>query len=95
MRVITRKAIVSFGKLHPDALSALDAWYRTALRARWRSLVETREDFPHADLVGSRTVFNIGGNKYRLIARVNYRTQRVFIRAILTHAEYDKGGWNK
>lgn len=57
--------------------------------------METREDFPPADLVGQRTVFHIGGNKYRLIARVNYRTQRVFIRAILTHAEYDKGGWKK
>ena len=95
MRVISRKAIVSFDELHPDALAALDAWYRTALRAHWRSLVETREDFPHADPVGKRTVFNIGGNKYRLIARVNYRTQRVFIRAILTHAEYDNGGWER
>ena len=95
MRVIRRKAIVEFGRLRPDALPALDAWYRTALRATWRSLVDTRKDFRHADLVGERTVFNIGGNKYRLIAKVNYRTQRVFIRAILTHAEYDRGGWNK
>ena len=50
-------------------------------------------DFPHADIVGERTVFNIGGNKYRLIARVNYRTQKVFILAVLTHVDYDKDAW--
>jgi mRNA interferase HigB len=54
-----------------------------------------RQTFPHADAVGRLTVFDIGGGKYRLIARVNYRTQRVFIRAVLTHAEYDRGGWKE
>ncbi len=55
--------------------------------------MDVRMDFAHADLVGRRTVFNIHGNSYRLIARVNYRTQRVFILRILTHAEYTRGGW--
>jgi len=50
-------------------------------------------DFSHADLVGRRTVFNVHGNNYRLIARVNYLTQRVFILDILTHSEYSKGNW--
>jgi len=54
-----------------------------------------RAVFPHADPVGDLTVFNIAGNKYRLIARVNYRTQKVFVRAILTHGDYDLGRWKE
>ena len=70
-------------------------WYRIAKRADWDSLVEVRRDFAHADIVGRRTVFNIHGNDYRLIARVNYKTKRVFILHILTHVEYSKGGWKR
>ena len=95
MRVISRKAIVNFSRVHKDAEAPLDAWYRTVLRARWRNLTQARADFPHADPVGERTVFHIGGNKYRLIARVNYRTQKVFILTVLTHAEYDKDAWKR
>ena len=54
-----------------------------------------RSDFAHADIVGRRTVFNIHGNDYRLIARVNYRTKRVFILYILTRVEYSKGEWKR
>ncbi len=70
-------------------------WYRIARRADWGSLAEVRSDFSHADIVGRRTVFNIHGNDYRLIARVNYRTKRVFILHILTHDEYSKGEWKR
>ncbi len=68
-------------------------WYRIVRRAKWRNLADARVDFAHADVVGRRTVFNIHGNEYRLIARVNYLTKKVFILFILTHAEYDKGVW--
>jgi mRNA interferase HigB len=95
VRVISRKAIVGFSRVHKDAAGPLDAWYRTALRARWGNLSQVRKDFPHADAVGERTVFNVGGNKYRLIARVNYRTQKVFVLAVLTHTEYDKDAWKR
>jgi mRNA interferase HigB len=64
-------------------------------RASWRSLVEVRGTYPHADLVGSVTVFNIAGNKYRLIARIQYASQAIYIRCVLTHAEYDKGDWKE
>ena len=70
-------------------------WYRITKRAEWGSLVDVRRDFAHADIVGRRTVFNIHGNDYRLIARVNYGTKRVFILHILTHAGYDKGAWKQ
>ncbi|OFW42357.1 MAG: hypothetical protein A3J28_10250 [Acidobacteria bacterium RIFCSPLOWO2_12_FULL_60_22] len=93
MRVISRGAIVDFSRKHTDAYVSLMNWYRITKRAEWESLADVRRDFSHADVVGRRTVFNIKGNKYRLIARVNYRTQRVFILRILTHEEYAKGAW--
>jgi mRNA interferase HigB len=61
--------------------------------ADWKTPAEMKKVYPSADLVGRRTVFNIAGNKYRLIARMNYETQRVFVLYILTHAEYDHGEW--
>ena len=70
-------------------------WYRIVRRADWNSLADIRADFAHADIVGRRTVFNIHGNHYRLIARVNYKTKRVFILHILTHVEYSKGAWRR
>jgi mRNA interferase HigB len=80
-------------KQHPDALPSLTNWYGITRRAAWKTLAGLHVAFPNADLVGRRTVFNIGGNKYRLVARVNYRTQRVFILRIMNHAEYTKGDW--
>jgi len=95
VRVISKPAIIKFSEKHPDALVPLLNWYRITRRANWGSLAEVRNDFAHADIVGRRTVFNIHGNDYRLIARVNYMTQRVFILHILTHAKYDKGDWKQ
>jgi mRNA interferase HigB len=93
VRVIGKPAILKFSERFPEALVPLMNWYRITRRASWRSLAEVRDDFRHADVVGRRTVFNIHGNDYRLIARVNYETQRAFILHILTHAEYSKGDW--
>jgi len=73
----------------------LDIWYRIAKKATWRNLMEVRRELPTADAVGEFTVFNIKGNAYRLITEINYRTGRVFLRYVLTHAEYSKGGWKK
>ena len=93
MRVISRAAILGFSKKHADAHVPLLNWYRITKRAEWKNLTEVRRDFAHADVVGRRTVFNIKGNKYRLIARVNYHSRRVFILYILTHAEYMEERW--
>ena len=95
MRVISKPAILKFSERHPDALVPLMNWYRITRRADWGSLAEVRRDFAHADIVGRRTVFNIHGNNYRLIARVNYKTKRVFILHILIHVEYSKGDWKR
>ena len=95
MRVISKPAILRFSEKHRDALVPLLNWYRITRRADWGSLVDVRKDFAHADSLGRRTVFNIHGNAYRLIARVNYKTKRVFILHILTHIEYSKGDWKR
>ena len=78
MRIIKRGALVQFWEEHPDARASLESWYTVVRRANWKTPAEMKQVYRNADLVGRRTVFNIGGNKYRLIARVNYQTQGVF-----------------
>jgi mRNA interferase HigB len=95
MRIIKRGALVQFWQEHPDATASLESWYAIMRNADWNTPAELKLVYPGADFVGRRTVFNIAGNKYRQIARVNYRTQRVFVLYILTHREYDRGGWKK
>ncbi len=91
--MISRRAIREFGKAHPDSVPSLSNWLQITRKATWRTFPELREDFGSADQVGRRTVFNIAGNKFRLIARVNYHTARVFILHIMKHTEYVKGEW--
>lgn len=78
---------------HGDLEAALDGWFRIAKRASWRSLADVRKTLASADVVEKWTVFNIKGNRYRLITEINYRFQRVYVRHVLTHAEYDRGKW--
>jgi len=95
MRIIKRGALVQFWERHPDSKASLESWYGVVRRASWRTPAEMKMVYLNADLVGRRTVFNIAGNKYRLIARLNYQTQRVFVLYILTHADYDRGDWKR
>lgn len=100
VRVISLKALRKFWDRHPDAEEPLRLWYRMAAKAEWGNLADVRQTYPHADGVrladGSvLTVFNIGGNKYRLVARIRYDYQLVNVRHVLTHAEYDEGGWKR
>ena len=95
MRIIKRGALEQFWQRHPDAKASLESWYAVVRRANWKTPAELKQVYHSADLVERRTVFNIAGNKYRLVARVNYQTQRVFVLYLLTHAEYDKGAWKQ
>jgi mRNA interferase HigB len=95
MHIITRSRLVEFWNQHSTAKTGLLLWYKITNAATWQNLVELHEIFPSADLVGNFIVFNIGGNKYRLIALVDYAYQKVFVRAILTHAEYDREDWKR
>ena len=93
MRIISKRALREFWDSHPDAKQPLADWYYMAKRASWNNPVETRRDFPHADQYGDCTIFNIKGNKYRLITKINYMWQVIYIRFVLSHADYDKEGW--
>ncbi len=95
MHIITRKRLNEFSAKHPDAKSGLQHWYKIMKKGAFQSFAELREILPGADQVGRLTVFNIGGNKARLIAAIHYNRQKVYIRAVLTHAEYDEGKWKE
>ena len=82
-------------KLYPDTKNALSQWYQLIKDNEFSSFVELRQMFPSADQVGKLTVFNIGGNKVRLIAAIHYNRQKIYIRAVLTHSEYDEGKWKE
>ena len=95
MRVIAKRRLMELAAQHGDCIDQVADWYRVARRSDWRNLAEVRESFRHADTVGDKTVFNIKGNKYRLISEINYRYQRLYIRHVLTHAEYDQEKWTR
>jgi mRNA interferase HigB len=89
------RLLKEFWERHPDAETPLRAWYQIASQAKWGSLNEVRQTFPSADLVERLTVFNIGGNNFRLITRIEFERQETYIRHVLTHAEYDKEDWKR
>jgi len=95
MHIITCKRIIDFAKKYPDCGNALDSWYRILKHSTILNFAELRKIFPSADQVEGFTLFNIGGNKARLIAAIHYNTQRLYIRSVLTHSEYDKNKWKK
>ncbi len=100
MHVITRKRLLDFAATHPGSDVGLRHWYRVTEAAKWQNLADVRQAFPHADLVKVAsgnvvTVFNVGGNKCRLIAAIHYNRQRVYVLRALSHAEYDREEWKK
>jgi mRNA interferase HigB len=95
MHVISRKTLREAETKHGDLVVPLAVWFKVAKSARWKNIQDVRKTYPFADPVGRYTVFNIKGNSYRLIAKIEYARSRIYIRAIQTHAEYDKGAWNR
>jgi mRNA interferase HigB len=91
VRVIAKKTLRDFWENHTDCEQQLKAWYEEASAALWRTPRDIKRDYPSASfLEDNRVVFNIKGNNYRLIVKINYRFGMVWIRFIGTHAEYDK-----
>ena len=95
MHVITRKRLNEFAQKHPEARTSLAHWYRIVRKSRFANFARLREVFPHADQLGRLTVFNVGGNKVRLIAALHYNRNKIYIRHVLTREEYDAGKWKK
>lgn len=95
MRIISIKALRQFWEQYPDSKLALTRWFKIVRHITFRGFSELRTTFPSVDKVGKWIVFNIGGNKYRLIAVIHFNRGTVYIRHVLTHQEYDKGSWKQ
>lgn len=91
MHVISRKRLRDFWTQEPESEQALKAWFHEAKRATWQNSAEVKGKYGNASIINAeRVVFNICGNKFRLIVRINYSSQTLFIRFVGTHRQYDK-----
>ena len=95
MHIISRKALRQFWEQHSDSKQALVRWFKIVRHMDFQDFSELRSTFPSADKVGQWIMFNIGGNKYRLITAIHFNRGKVYIRHVLTHQEYDKGSWKR
>ncbi len=91
MRVIARKTLKDWWAKHADAEQPLRAWFHEAKSARWKSFADIKSRYRTADVLpGNRVVFDIKGNRYRLVVHIHYNTGIAYIRFVGTHAEYDR-----
>jgi mRNA interferase HigB len=91
MRIISRRTLQTFWVKHPDAQGPLEAWHAEAKAAKWSNPAEIKTRYPSASILNeNRVVFNIGGNKYRLVVWIRYEFGLIYVRFVGTHAEYDK-----
>ena len=95
MRVVSRKAIRDAVANHSEWRASLNAWFKIAKNADWKNFAEVRNSWRNSDIVGRFVVFDIGHNRCRLIAVIKYQWRMVYIRRILSHAEYDQKDWRK
>jgi mRNA interferase HigB len=93
VRILGRGTLEKFAKRHASARKSLAHWEKAVKAASWKNFADMRGTFRSADLVGGKTVFNIGGNNFRLIALVDFKAKTVLITDVLTHAEYDQQRW--
>jgi mRNA interferase HigB len=93
VKIISNSALRAFAAQHPQAQVPLQGWRRVIEKNRFDTWAALKAAFNTVDKVGDLVVFNVGGNKYRLIAHIRFEKQIVYIKAVLTHTEYDRGGW--
>lgn len=93
MKIISEKKLRQFWKQNKQAEQAMREWIRLVRLSDWNNFTDVRNTFNHADIYGNCTIFDVGGNKYRVIGKVAYGIKVVFIRFVLTHIEYDEGIW--
>jgi mRNA interferase HigB len=109
VHVVSRRALVDFWSIRPNAEAPLKAWYKAASTGTYKNFAELKQTFKGVDYVSVEKknkstnqkekkefyVFDIGGNKYRLVAAIHFNRQRLFIRFVMTHEEYDRGDWKR
>jgi mRNA interferase HigB len=98
MNVTKRKTLVAFWTKRPEAKPSLERWYKIARKARWRNFEDAKAAFPATDVYWAKsgktaTIFDVGGNKYRVIALIDYHRQTMLVTHVLTHARYDRDTW--
>ena len=93
--MISKTRLREFWETHNGTEKSLHSWHQIVSQTRWTNFAELRSTFPSADMVGRLTVFNIKGNNLRLITRVEFGKQAVYIRTVCTHSEYDRNDWKK
>jgi len=93
MKIISNSALRAFAALHPQADEPLQGWRRVVEKNKFGNWAELKATFNTVDKVGELAVFDIGGNKYRLVAYIRFNKQIVYIKAVLAHQDYDKGTW--
>ena len=93
MKLISNRSLSEFALRHADAAGPLQDFRRLIEHGDYRNFAALRATFTSVDKVGGRYVFNIGGNKYRLIAAIAFTPQLLWVKAVLTHADYDEGDW--
>lgn len=95
MHVISRKSLRDFWERHPESQASLVRWFKIVSKSKFENFAQVRDTFPSADKVGDLIVFNIGGNNYRLVASVHFNRQKLYVRYVLTHRDYDRGRWKQ
>src|SRR5438876_146944 len=100
MRVISRRPLREFGGKFLASTGSLNLWYRTTLRAVWRNFQQLKSTFGSADVAAVKSgqtvvIFDIGGNKYRMITRVSYEKGKIYVLRVMTDREYDRGSWKE
>jgi mRNA interferase HigB len=95
MRVISKKPLREFWERHPESRPLLKEWFRKAHQVTAASFAEIRQTFGSADYVDGFTIFDVGGNRYRIAAVIHYDKQRIYVRRVMTHAEYDRNEWRR
>ncbi len=95
MRVISKKPLRAFWDRHPESKPAIEDWFRKASQLKAPSFPALCQTFGSADYVDGFTIFDVGGNRYRIAAVIHYDKQRLYVRQVMTHAEYDRNYWRK
>ncbi len=93
MDVISRKAVQQFWRRYPDSERPLAGWFKIMQKSDFASFNELRQTFPAAEGIGDLIIFPLGGGKYRLVAAIHFNRRKVTVRHVLTHPEYERGGW--
>lgn len=95
MRIISKRRLREFWEKNEASETPLIEWYKLVRKAEWKSFADVRDSFRHADVYRDCVIFDIGGNKFRLITKIRYRKSRIYVRFVLSHKEYDNNVWRK